>query len=138
MIKINKENIKIVFILEDDEGRIDFFNEVFKDCDMFITKKVQVAKKALKQTKFDIIFLDHDLEDFSIITDERIREITEEETGVAVAKMIRDTINRETPCIIHSMNPVGASAMVKAHPFNTAHIPFYMLRDSFKEEEKKI
>lgn len=134
-IKINKENIKTIFVLEDNQARIDFFTNIFGNIAYFVTKQVDVAIRELKRTKFDLIFLDHDLDDINEQEDERLRE--REKTGLDVANILRDTINCETPCIIHSVNPVGAGNMVKAHPFNTCHIPFHILKESLTMKEKK-
>lgn len=136
MININLEHIKTVFVLEDNENRIDFFMKTFKDCNLFVTKDVKVAKKALNDTKFDILFLDHDLEEINELKDERLSRRVDD--GLMVAEMIRETINELTPCIIHSMNPTGSANMLKAHPFNTCHIPFHILKESFSTPEKEI
>jgi len=76
---------------------------------------------------YDVVFLDHDLEDSSYEAFAESKEPQKELTGLCVAEGLRDTLNRNTLCIIHSMNPIGASRMVAAHPFNTMHIPFFKL-----------
>ncbi len=130
-VQIKKEKIKKVFVLEDDEERIAWFKEKFSFADLlFITKDVRVALSYL-QDKFDLIFLDHDLE-FISIYDESKPDYNAKATGYDVAIELRNTINRETECIIHSVNPTGAANMVKAHPFNTAHVPFTMLRENLE------
>lgn len=144
LLKINIENVKKVFVLEDAKDRIDFFTEIFGNISYFITAKVDVAIKSLKETKFDLIFLDHDLEEIlptdgtrPMLNWDDYDKTEEEKTGLHVARILRDTINCETPCIIHSMNPIGASDMMKAHPFNSFAIPYHQLRKCFEKEEKK-
>ncbi len=131
-IVLNKDKINAVFILEDAEDRITWFKEIFDFVErpfVFITKKPEEAILWLDGIKFDIIFLDHDLDIDLALSD---KDVPYEETGLIVAEHIKNTINKETDCIIHSMNPSGAANMVLAHPFNTTHIPFSMLRDSLE------
>ena len=134
LIKINKDLVKRVFVLEDEEYRVKFFQEIFGDINYFITGKVDIAINTLHAMKFDLIFLDHDLNDV-ILTEQN--NGFREGTGFDVAKILRDTINCETPCIIHSLNPVGSSNMVRIHPFNTYAIPFHLLKECFTDSRKK-
>ena len=131
--EINIDKIKKVFILEDDADRLNFFLEIFKDRKVDFTKDVDYAKRCVGAKKYDLILLDHDMEDFDEHRDERLKG--PERTGTEVAEHLRDTMNIETFCIIHSMNPRGAANMVKAHPFNTCYIPFFMLKEAFKTKE---
>ena len=131
--EINIDKIKKVFILEDDPDRVGFFITAFKNCSIEVTKDIEYAKKVLGAKKFDLIMLDHDMEDFDENRDERL--LGPERNGTEVAEIIRNTMNIETFCIIHSMNPRGAANMVKAHPFNTCYIPFFMLKEAFKTKE---
>jgi CheY-like chemotaxis protein len=137
LLKINIENVKKVFVLEDAQDRVDFFTEIFGNISYFITAKVDVAIKALNETQFDLIFLDHDLEELELIEDSPKVINYDKRTGLNVARVLRDTINCETPCIIHSLNPVGASNMLKAHPFNSFAIPYHLLREAFTRDDKK-
>lgn len=128
-ILLLEKNIKSVLILEDAPERVDWFKKTFDFVDdllLFITKDTDIAFLRLLDTKFDIIFLDHDLDEAKVGVQNY------EDTGLFIADRLKTTINKETTCIIHSMNPIGAALMVKAHPFNTAHIPFSMLHDSLE------
>jgi len=136
LLRINIDNIKKVFVLEDAQDRVDFFTEIFGNISYFITANVDVAIKALNETKFDLIFLDHDLEELELIEDSPKVINYDKRTGLDVARVLRDTINCETPCIVHSMNSIGSGNMIKAHPFNTIHIPYHQLRKCFEKEEK--
>ena len=133
-ITIQKDLLKAVFVLEDDPGRIGWFKRKFADAPvLFITKDVNEAISNLHSTKFDIIFLDHDLDcEEDMLADERIKAGIHFPNGLRVAEEIKDTINQLTPCIIHSMNPTGAGNMVKAHPFEVSMVPFHILRTALE------
>lgn len=129
IIKLNKKLLTAVFVLEDDQMRIDWFNEKFYGIPfLFITKDVKEAISILRLIKFDLIFLDHDLEETSFYDEVQAEyDFYNRNNGLKVATALRDTINKETECIIHSMNPSGASAIALAHPFNTYLIPYHLL-----------
>ena len=129
IIQINKKLLTAVFVLEDDQMRIDWFNEKFWDVPfLFITKDTEEAIPILRLIKFDLIFLDHDLEETSIYDEDHAEyDATHGKNGLRVAAELNFTINQETDCIIHSMNPTGASEMLKAHPFNVSAIPYHLL-----------
>lgn len=122
MLTINKEHYKKVFILEDEEYRTKFFQEILGDIPYFITSYSDVAIKALRETKFDLIFLDHDLGNGR-------------GNGFDVAKEIPNTINKETPIVVHSMNVSGAENIVSVNPLYTTYIPFHILVVNFKEKK---
>lgn len=110
-----------IFILEDNKERIKIFEESLIGHELFIAKDVQEAKKILKQNNyFPLIFLDHDLENRVFVPSE------EENTGYAVAKFINENNVKYSHCIIHSLNPVGASNMNNILK-NSIKIPFLML-----------
>ena len=128
-IQINKKLLTAIFVLEDDQMRIDWFNEQFHDVPfLFITKDVKEAISILRLIKFDILFLDHDLDEVSIYDEAHAEyDLRHGYNGLMVISHLRGTVNQETSCIIHSMNPTGAGNMVQAHPFNTIHIPYHLL-----------
>lgn len=132
IITINKTLLTAVFVLEDDQMRIDWFNEKFWDVPfLFITKDTDEAIPILKLIKFDLLFLDHDLEETSIYDEAHAEyDMNHAKNGLRVAAHLRGTINQETECIIHSMNPSGAANMSLAHPFNTVQIPYHILYKS--------
>lgn len=129
IIQLNKKLLTAVFVLEDDQMRIDWFEKTFGDVPfLFITKDTDEAIPILRLIKFDLIFLDHDLEETSIYDEDHAEyDATRGKNGLRVATELNFTINQETDCIIHSMNPTGAGNMIKAHPFNTSHIPYHIL-----------
>lgn len=120
---INKSLIKRVFILEDDTMRINWFKEQFDWCDWFITKQVGIALEELKATKYELIFLDHDLEDSHYTDFFEGREPQKELTGQYISENLKDTINFNTTTIIHSMNPIGQKSMKQQLP-HAFVIPF--------------
>lgn len=125
---INGKEANKVFVLEDNNERVKWFQRVFKNSDvLFITKEPETAMATLSDIEFDIVFLDHDLEDTAYAAFVKGEEPQKELTGLYVAERLRNTLNINTMCIIHSMNPIGSANMVKAHPFNTVHIPFFKL-----------
>jgi len=127
-LNINGKEANKVFVLEDSDERNEWFQKTFKDSDvLFITKNVETAMATLSDIEFDIVFLDHDLDDEAYQAFAEGREPKTELTGLYVAERLQNTINRNTMCIIHSMNPIGSANMVKAHPFNVMHIPFFKL-----------
>jgi CheY-like chemotaxis protein len=130
-ITIKKESLKSIFILEDAQTRIDWFRKTFDFVDyLVITDKINMALEQIKENKFDLIFLDHDLEEVDI-TRESCADFdwSQIPNGLEVAEQIKHTINKETQVIVHSMNPVGASNIIRAHPFNIIHVPFWLLHD---------
>ena len=132
-ITINKELVKSVFILEDNDERLTWFKEIFSSVPrVTICKMAYVASQILSQTKFDLICLDHDLEDISIYDDER--QYVTWNTGYEVMKSILISINKESQIIIHSMNPDGALKMLNLRPTNTIKVPFYELKAGLRVE----
>jgi len=97
---------KRIFILEDDYRRIDLFKEKLQfDYDLTITVNSDDAIQTLKLHKFDLLCLDHDLGSRQMVNS------LEYDTGYRVACEIPNTINKDTPAIIHSYNPSGAGKM---------------------------
>jgi CheY-like chemotaxis protein len=132
-IRIKKSTLNRVFILEDDQFRIDWFTKVFAGVpNVFITKRAAVAIMELTATLYDLILLDHDLDERSIYEEDL--DVVNQNTGHEVAKALRNTVNRETPVVVHSMNPTGAGNMIAAHPFNITHVPFRILMHSLVVE----
>jgi hypothetical protein len=98
-----------ILIFEDEIYRINFFDKLaklFEAEDYFITCKLELIKRKLKEKKWDVLFLDHDVDSVKY-------------TGYDVAKFIvREGI--EIPQIfIHSMNPVGAENIKNILPHAT-------------------
>jgi hypothetical protein len=126
MIKINLDKVNKIFVLEDSIERIKEFQKYLAGKEVVYTDDVDIAIRELRKTKFDLIFLDHDL-DGKVFVDSTV-----EKTGYHVITCLAGSINEETEVIVHSLNPTGAANMIKAHPFNVVHIPFHLLLQGFK------
>lgn len=93
-----------IFILEDSLSRqIKFRNLFEKENHLVICDRVEEAKRALSDESFDVIFLDHDLGDYSI-----------KETGYELAKWIENKNLHFAQIFIHSCNLPGAMLMEEA------------------------
>lgn len=110
-----------VLILEDNKERIKLFKKAFKASDYcFIVDSVKQAKKVYEEnTPFDIIFLDHDLDNRQYVSS------LEENTGYQFAKYLAEkkAIGR---IIVHSLNVVGARNICNLLP-QAERIPFTIL-----------
>jgi len=98
---------KKLFLLEDSESRINWFRNRCKAAGhiLVLADNVKDALHILRVEKFDMIFLDHDLDDRVYV------DSNEENTGYQVAKELHNTINRDTEVVIHSMNSIGSKNM---------------------------
>lgn len=109
-----------VLILEDNKFRNDLFREKLGGkCRLHMHKKAWPAIEAAKTLKFDLILLDHDLGGRQYVTED-----AENGTGYDVAKELPNTINKDTPVVIHSGNPVGAQNMLAVLGRTAVYIPF--------------
>ena len=110
-----------IFILEDDPNRMVKFMKELTGHRVDHAETVDIGFAMIKADKYDLLFLDHDLGGAQMV------DSSEENTGYELAKLITSsTSNKETPCIIHSCNPVGADNMVKVLP-HAHRIPFFSL-----------
>jgi len=116
-----------IFIVEDDQVRIDIFKEKFegiKNAKLFIATTASEAKKILKENKdkqWDMIFLDHDLGGRVYV------ESADQNTGYQVAKFIRDNDIKYYNIITHTLNPMGAKN-IQGILKDCNHVPFTLLR----------
>jgi CheY-like chemotaxis protein len=100
-----------IFILEDSQERRKVFHKMLSPThDLSFFGHVEDAKIALRTGgPFDILFLDHDLDNRVFVDSE------EENTGYQLAKYIAEN-NVHGKIIIHSMNPYGAARMQEILP----------------------
>ena len=86
-----------VFVLEDNPGRLDFFRKLFPGCVTAINYPEAVA--ALEGTRFDLVYLDHD--------------IPGSENGADVAFWMTRMPREKWPdkVIVHSSNVRGSLAI---------------------------
>lgn len=123
-----------VFILDDDERRHRWFRKRFKGDNLEIVETVEDAKKTLAETKFDAVFLDHDLlphhyesndhDDFG-------------RTGYAVVEWLAENVevNRSATFIVHTRNADGGLVMVeklRESGRSAEYVPFPMLHLKIK------
>lgn len=132
-LRISPQNVKKIFVLEDNEDRITWFRGKLASIqEVVYSKKAGEAIGLLTATKFDLIFLDHDL-DNEVFVDSRMElDSGDWNTGYQVAKKLIDTVNKDTVIIVHSMNPDGANNIARVRPENTIKMPFFALKDSLE------
>lgn len=101
-----------ILILEDSGQRIKLFKQHYgKKHDLYFFDKVIDAKDALElMGPFDIIFLDHDLDDRVYVPSE------EPNTGYQLAKWIAEKNLKFDEIILHSLNPAGVQNMKAVLP----------------------
>ena len=122
-----------ILVLEDDENRVKQFKNNFalmeEPVNAVFVDNAPECILHIKEEKFQIIFLDHDL-GHQIFVDQ-----TEENTGSGVARWMSknfDHPNMETPIIIHSLNYGAAQYMLDLIPNeNRNHFPFAWDRSMF-------
>ena len=99
-----------VLVLEDDPYRQKLFKQRLYKANLEVVDSVCVAIACLKNKEWDYLFLDHDLGGQQFVT-------PGENTGYAVACWLEKNPERQPKnIIIHSLNPVGATAMQQALP----------------------
>lgn len=92
-----------IFVLEDNPERNKKFRRELIGNEVVIVEDVSSAKSQIN-IKFDLLFLDHDLGGQEMVP-------SGDDTGYEVAKILSQSINRDTPVVIHSCNHAGARAM---------------------------
>jgi len=112
-----------IFILEDSEERINKFVAFYKNHELFFAKHISQALITLNQKEFDIIFLDHDLDE---------NNLTSYNNGYELCKkMIEFNLQKQAIIYIHSMNPSGANAMLnilKDNGYEALWVPYHLLK----------
>ena len=93
-----------IYIVEDDNSRMNWFRKTFSDCEIYYTQNVKTACCDIKNNQYDIIFLDRDLFYGGANEDEKGNELT----GEDVARYIKDNgLAKDAAIVIHSLNPIG-------------------------------
>ena len=118
-----------VFILEDATTRMEYFTDTFKDvADFVICSNIKDAVDELMINKFDIIFLDYDLDQVDEVNKKGLVLKFHTEFGIDVARAIKFTKNIDCQIVIHSWSEHGArdmanelswSGKVNCEPFGT-------------------
>lgn len=101
-----------ILILEDNEERIKKFVDALDSGDNYIAivAYAEYCIQYLKNADFDILFLDHDLGDKTMVP-------SGPGTGYEVACWLEERPDKQPPVIAtHSMNPSGTEKMLQALP----------------------
>ena len=95
-----------ILILEDSPERAKWFNINFhkEDNDIFISDDTKVVIEKLKNEKWDMLCLDHDLGDEILVE-------SGENTGYEVAEWLSTQESHPDIIILHSLNPAGVQNM---------------------------
>ena len=123
-----------IFLLEDDERRVEWFAKRFKGDQLDIASDVRQAKELLQTRTYDSIFLDHDL-----MPEHYGSETTDDErTGYAIAHFLasRADLQRAATIMVHSFNAEGAMRMVeelRGAGRQAEYIPFHFLEDRIRK-----
>jgi len=109
---------KLLF-LDDNRNRIAFAKNKWKDLDLSIAETAAEAIQLLKDKKFDIASLDHDLGG-------KVYQQSGENTGYEVAQFIAKMKDPPPIVIVHSWNFSGAQNMLAElrDVTQTDYIPF--------------
>lgn len=96
-----------IFILEDDNLRIDQFKRNRIGSELTVTDQADEALEILAAREFDVIYLDHDLGGEVMVEAD-----PDCNTGSRVAKHFhRCLINKDARIFIHSLNTPAAKSM---------------------------
>lgn len=124
-----------VLVLEDDHNRHKQFKERFIEngnISYTIVETAEACLTLLKNEKYDMVFLDHDLGGEVFVNSEN------RNTGAEVARRItedRSSVIGSPLFIIHSLNPTGSEYMenlLKKEFSQVYRIPFVWAEHEFK------
>lgn len=93
-----------ILLVDDNPHRITFFQNGLKPHKVTVCRHARTAMKALRQSSFDIVFLDHDLEG-------RAADPDEENSGSEIARYIAEHQIACGRIILHSENRAGRESM---------------------------
>jgi CheY-like chemotaxis protein len=109
-----------ILVLEDDQVRIDRFRTELCGYSVDYADSVEGASRLLSGPKYDLLFLDHDLEFGRRV----FIDSDEPNTGYQFAKSLAtEPSYGDTPVVVHSLNWFGAEKMVEILPC-AVHVPF--------------
>jgi CheY-like chemotaxis protein len=106
--------------LDDNSHRITFFQNALKQHKLTVCRHARTAIRALKDTSFDLIFLDHDLRNEAAHPDD-------ENCGSEVARFIADQGIDCPYIILHTENRTGRESMEAILPHSQS-IPYGKLK----------
>lgn len=97
-----------ILVLDDSKERITQFKKHLQNHDVWASLEAQEAIDLLDTQEWDLLFLDHDLE-------QKVMQPSNSESGYAVACWLeRHPLRKPKVVVIHSLNPVGAKKMYYA------------------------
>ena len=112
-----------ILILEDQPARVNSFQRLLTDHDVFVTNDARECIELLGQDEFDILFLDHDLGG-----PENQPELSydPENCGSTVANWLHRSGVSIGRIYIHSLNYPASIAMMNIlkHKYKCAYVPF--------------
>lgn len=112
-----------ILILEDNQERINKFTTFYRNHELYFCNNVAEALLKLSRIEFDILMLDHDLDE---------NNLTSYNNGYELCKkMIEFNLQKQAIVYIHSMNPSGANAMLnilRDNGYRVDWYPYYLLK----------
>lgn len=102
-----------ILVVEDNDWRRRAFHRWLRGHELRWARTSQEANSALASSRFDLIFLDHDLDGNVFVSS------MDRETGSEVARYIRKH-RIDTPVVVHSHNPEGVAYILSLLPNATA------------------
>jgi CheY-like chemotaxis protein len=108
-----------ILFLDDDPARHQEFEGKIRGLQLDVTPVTTSAEAiaAIESTKFDVIFLDHDLNG-------QIYVDSGPGTGFEVAQKVLGTLNKDAQVIVHTINEKGARAMLEVLGKTAVWVPF--------------
>lgn len=127
-----------VLVLDDMNTRHKWFITALIGHNYHPVYTSESAIEQLKVQEFDMIFLDHDLEEnhYNVWTGAELDEESFfsrlERTGYDVVKwMVENNNNKQAQVVVHSLNEAGSRRMVAlltANGYNARYVPFLELQ----------
>ncbi len=118
---------KRILVVEDDATRVERFRAELEGYALDFVSSVEEAIGLLGGPRYDLLFLDHDLEFGARV----YLDPYEPNTGYQLARHLADRVEyRRVPVVVHSFNWFGANKILKVLP-NALYIPFgiYPIRE---------
>lgn len=104
----NFEDRKIL-VVEDNSERIKFFKTIFSSASVLVFAENYNQAVSLLDNDFDLVFLDHDLEEEHYTGN----SLYADNTGYSLAEyIIENDLLLKAVFIVHSLNPIGSQNIV--------------------------
>ncbi len=110
-----------ILLLENNQHRVTFFQNGLRPHHLTICRHAKAAIKSLKQNYFDLIFLDHDLEDGAA-------DVESKNCGSEVARFMAESrTGSDSIIVLHTENDEGRASMEALLP-HALSIPYGKLK----------